>query len=409
MSVGGDRLRGSVGGDRLRGSAIETARWRVAAAGAALVGLPVEARAAAIAAACARVRAEVQRGALGDALAASSGLSVEGVRWGIESTLSILEPEALAALAAGVTRGPQAPVTVVLAGNVLTACARPLLLPLLAGVPVLAKASSKDDALARALSSALREVDARVGDACEVLSFAHGDAALDDALVRAALRDHGCVNVYGSDETVAAIEAAARAIDPGARVIGHGHGLGLCYVARDAVSEATAAAVALDVCAYDQRGCLSPHAVYVEGSSGAPFAELLHAALGEREAEMPRGAVPQEAAAQQLQWRGVAAAIGQLHASATHAVSYEGDGALRASPGYRNVAILDCPRGTAELTERAHALGGHLKALGIAGSADTMGELAGLAPYVCPVSKMQSPGLTVELDGLPVMPSVGVG
>lgn len=114
--------------------------------------------------------------------------------------------------------------------------------------------------------------------------------------------------------------------------------------------------------------------------------------------ELPRGKVPQGAAAEQLQWRGVAAALGDLHASADCAVSHEGAAALRSSPGYRNIAVYECAD-LAAMRNRLLPLGPHLKALGIAG-ADAAHALSDLAPYVCEVGAMQSPPLATALDRL---------
>ena len=135
--------------------------------------------------------------------------------------------------------------------------------------------------------------------------------------------------------------------------------------------------------------------------SGRDFARALGNALQAAEHELPRGAVPQSAAAELLQWRGVAAAIGELHRGPTWAVSYEGDAPLRSSPGYRHVSVYDCPS-RAALLERLQPLGRHLKALGAAGGAARR-ELATLAPYVCAVGAMQTPPLDAPLDGLPAL------
>ncbi|MGZ8940449.1 MAG: acyl-CoA reductase, partial [Limisphaerales bacterium] len=88
------------------------------------------------------------------------------------------------------------------------------------------------------------------------------------------------------------------------RFVGYGHKLSLAYVTRESLeknsAEKIAAALVEDVTAWNQLGCLSPHAVYVE--NGAPvrslaFAEALAKELENREVSEPRGPVSSTTAA----------------------------------------------------------------------------------------------------------------
>jgi acyl-CoA reductase-like NAD-dependent aldehyde dehydrogenase len=362
------------------------ALWaRVRSASAALQGLSVEQRVRAIASACAALRApdaELLR-----ALSASCGLSEPMTRWALETTFAVFTEDALRSLAQAARPRARA-LAAVLAGNVLTAAARPMLLPLLAGVPVVAKASSRDAALPHAIARAVSAAQPMIGMACAVATFGHGDVARLDALLAGA----DCVQVLGSDEAVASVRERLRS---GQALVARGHGLGLGVVLAESNLEDAAAGFARDVAAYDQRGCLSPHAILVEGhdARAEAFAQSLHEAL--RRA-LPRGVVPGDAAAEQLQWRGVAAARGVLHALDTHAVSCEHGAALRPSPGYRNVGVYTLAS-AAELTSRVGPFAPFLKALGVAGA---VGELTGLAPYTCAAGAMQTPPLDAPLDGL---------
>jgi hypothetical protein len=271
-----------------------------------------------------------------------------------------------------------------------------MLLPLLAGAPVVAKASSRDDALPHAIAHALCAAHPRIGAACAVATFGHGDVARLDAL----LANAQCVQVLGSDEAVAAIRERVR---PDQTLLGRGHGLGIGIVLRGVPDIEAAAAFARDVAAYDQRGCLSPHAILVEGDDARAeaFAKLVYDALASVERELPRGSVPADAQAEQLQWRGVAAARGVLHASPAFAVSCEHGATLRPSPGYRNVCVYTL-QNSAELTIRLGPLARFVKALGVAGEPDdsTTQALAALAPYVAAAGAMQTPPLSARLDGL---------
>lgn len=366
------------------------ALWsRVEQASGALQALPVEERAQAIARACTAL--STPDGALLRQLSLSAGLSEPMTRWALATTFAAFSEAALLELIRGGGRARSARgVAAVLAGNVFTAAARPLLLPLLAGVPVVAKASSRDDALPYAIARALSAAHPVLGAACAVATFSHDDSARLDALLAGA----DCIQVLGSDDAVQGVRERARS---GQTLLGRGHGLGL-GVALSPNAE-SAHVFALDIAAYDQRGCLSPHAILVQGDDRAAeaFAELLFQALARFEREMPRGSLPASAAAEQLQWRGVAAARGVLHASDTFAVSCEHGEALRPSPGYRNVAVCSL-RSTAALAERVAPFARFLKAVGIAGQGSA--ALPALAPYTCQAGLMQTPPLSAHLDGL---------
>jgi acyl-CoA reductase-like NAD-dependent aldehyde dehydrogenase len=387
-------------------ASIAALRERVRRAAVQLRALPVERRAAAIErAAGSLLDAQAPLGAeLRVALHAGTGLSPAVIEHGLRTTLQLFTQVELRALYASGSRngGPDSPpalAVAILAGNVFSAAARPVLLPLLCGVGVLAKAATHDDALPRFLQRALGAADPGIGAACAVTAWPRSNAALTSEL----LHDTDVISVYGSDDTVAAVRAAS---PPGARVLAHGHGLGAIAIARDALtSEAAArelaARAALDVAAYDQRGCLSPHFALVQAGGAVDaraFARLLAEALAELASRMPRGELPPDAGAEQLQWRGVAAAIGELHTGPQHATSYEAERPPRPSPGYRNLAVHDCADLTAARAELAR-FGPHLKALGVAGTG-ARDALATVAPYVCELGAMQTPPLHAALDGL---------
>lgn len=341
--------------------------------------------------------------ALRHELVARSGLSAPLVSWGLDTSLAAWRTEEALALFHAAPREPGEPVAllaVVLAGNVFGAPVRTLLLPLVAGVPVLAKGASADDVVARYLGKALRRVDPDVGAGAEVVTFARGELGLE-----AALLDHASlVRVHGDDDTVERVRARVGARVP---VLAHGHGLGIGFVAGDSLcDEPTARSAALsfafDVAAYDQRGCLSPHALFVErGAAVGPerFAELLADALLEVERRWPRGPLVADLAPLEMQWRGVAVARGVLFERGRAAVSYEAHHPLRPSPGARNVGVYAC-RDEHDLADRLRALGRHLKALGVAADPAARARFASLAPYVCAAGAMQTPPLSAPLDGL---------
>lgn len=85
--------------------------------------------------------------------------------------------------------------------------------------------------------------------------------------------------VYGSDAT---LEALRRDVPPGVGWIGHGHRISLSVVFASALRRGPAAvakACVRDIRPYDQRGCLSPQIIWVEGGGAAAFARSLQSTL----------------------------------------------------------------------------------------------------------------------------------
>ncbi|HEY8427151.1 MAG TPA: acyl-CoA reductase, partial [Sandaracinaceae bacterium] len=341
----------------------------------------------------------------------STGLSLPMVAWALDATLTgageaIREAARRMRPPAGAIAAPPRLSVLVLAGNVFTACVQPWSLALLSRAPLLVKASSSDDVLPRLFHAALAEVDPELADACAVVTFPGGTPALEATMLSRA----DVVSVYGSDATIASIRARLGA---GATLIAHGHGVGAGYVPREALADEESArraadAFALDVAAYDQRGCMSPHVIWIERGApvrGLELARMLARSLERLAEELPRGALSTEAGAAQLQWRGVSAAHGVLIEGDGWAVSYEGESPLRISPGHRNVLVLDV-EDDAALARAVAPLGVHLKCLGVAADRDRREAVARalpapLAPRVCEAGAMQRPSLLALADGRP--------
>jgi len=346
------------------------------------------------------------------ALAVSTGLSAPMIDWGLLTTLRTAKREDFLALlpvcASSVeprTYHAARLAAVVLSGNVFTASFRALSAPLMARVPVVAKASSRDDVFPSFFAKALLAVHEDVGRAVRVITFRGGDTRLEDAL----LSQCDVVAAYGSDSTLHEIRSRLASTTT---FVPHGHGLGVAYVPRtEAPLEDVCRRLARDVAAYDQRGCLSPHAIFVEdgGSfSSRELAEHLSVnALAVEQESLPRGELPLSCGAQQLQWRGIAAARGELFEGAAWSVALERGGSFRLSPGYRNVSVLEIPN-VESFYQRIAPLGVHLKCLGVEGDPETRNRIAEslpapLAPRVCATGRMQEPGLTSPVDGMDPM------
>jgi len=382
----------------------------------AIAAIPVERRIESIDAA-ARLLADGER-ALGrdlrTALEATSGLSSEGIAWALDSTLGAITHASLGATVELARRGATGPVssqvvprglvTVVLSANVTTAPLFALAMPLLFGNAVVAKASKRDDIVARAFVAALESVDAKLAESIDVVVFDGGDIEREDALLARA----NAVAVYGSDATSAALRARTPV---NASFLVHGHGLGVGFVARDVVRDDIARQkalldFALDIAAYDQRGCLSPHAIVVEGDAASASAfgrDLAEIGLAQLAIRMPRGPLPHSAASAQLAFRSVGIARGELFEGDGYGVSVEIDSPLRPSPGYRNVQVVACDDRTL-FSSVASGFGTHLKIVGLAGDESCARDVAStflppLAPRIVRAGTMQTPAFGAAWDG----------
>ncbi len=333
---------------------------------------------------------------LRDALVVSTGLSASVVRLGLSSSFETFTRERLRGLrhdALGWERNRTRLAAVVLAGNVFTAAARALLVPLALGVPVLAKVSSRESVFPRALSAALPQP---FRGALELCIFPGGSEEHEVALFSHA----DVIHAYGADASLLGLRRRAPA---GALFVPHGHGVGVAYV--DGFRSQDVEGLALDVAAYDQRGCMSPVEVLVkgDGAEAQRFAEALHGALGELDARLPRGSLRPEVAATQAQWRGVVVATGRLLETHAHAIAVEGETPLPPAPGARSL-LVKATSGTAAAADRWASLGASLKVVGVNRARSLDGEFPrprGSAPRVCALGEMQRPAFDAMADGRP--------
>src|SRR5436309_499918 len=156
----------------------------------------------------------------------------------------------------------------------------------LAGAAVLVKSGRDDPLSAPAFQRALAAVDPVLAATVVTAYWPGGEVAREDAaLGRAAV-----VVATGGDATLAALAPRL-----GRRLIAHGPRWSVALVGRAGAGDVDA--IALDTALHDQRGCLSPHAVYVTDDARA-FAERLAAAAARSPCSRssrerrPRGALP---------------------------------------------------------------------------------------------------------------------
>ena len=242
-------------------------------------------------------------------LVASTGLSEAGVRLALAEHLEVhASDDELEALHTKVT--PASRVHVILSANVFVGALRALLLARAAAPRVTVRPSRRDPVFATALVS-------RLGDPAITLEE-------DEP-------DEGELHVYGRDETIIAIRARTSLV-----VRGHGAGMGIAYVPRGAAVDAAAELVASDVVPFDQRGCLSPRVVFVDGDPEA-FADALAEAFTARERLVPRGALTSSERAELERWADAVVFAGTLRRGPAWAVAVAGLSAL--PPPGRHVVV----------------------------------------------------------------------
>jgi hypothetical protein len=287
--------------------------------------------------------------------------------------------------------------SVLLAGAIPMPTLLALLAPLVLRSGVLARPASRDLLTARVVADSVRARDPLLADALAVIEFDHGDPGAVAAFLAA-----DCVVATGSDATVAVVTEQTRGA-----LVTRGHRLSVAVLGDGTDAEAATRALAVDVALWDQLGCLSPIAAYVLGSPAAAqrTADALADALDHVEAELPRGLVPTEAAAQiaheraEAELRRAAGAGVVLHTGPTWTVVAEADARPRPAPLHRFVRVHPV-RDLGALEAALAPYARHLAAIGCAGVA--LPSAYG-ASRRCAVGTMQAPPLDWRQDGIGVL------
>jgi hypothetical protein len=296
----------------------------------------------------------------------------------------------------------------------------PALMSLVTGVLLrsaqLLKCATGTSFLPRLFAHSLHELEPKLAACLEIAEWPGGTLDLEEALFACA----DCVTVTGGDEAVRQVRAR---VPPRVRVLTYGERLSFAYVTREALLGAglgeVVARVVDDIVAWNQLGCLSPHAVYVEHRAAvAPeaFAERLAEGLAEREHREPRGGLsPQEAAAitTRRHFHQVRAACGAgtrvwcSPDSTAWTVVSEVDPSFYPSCLNRFIYVksVSAPE---ELLPQVDAVSGRVSTVGLAASGRRGREIAHLlarwgVPRICPLGRMQKPPLLWRHDGRPML------
>ena len=298
------------------------------------------------------------------------------------------------------------------AGTVPGVSATSMLRGLLLGSATLVKPGLGDVVLPVLLARALAEEAPRLASAVAVLYWSGGSGEHAES---AALATSDLVVAYGGDATVRSIRERLPGTTP---MIAYHHRLSVALVGRGALTQSelpdVAAALARAVAVFDQRGCVSPHAVFVEqgGEAGArELADALAQALERLNLVLPptRPAPAHASAIHQLrrtsELRRAAGENIELFAGpdASWTVVLESARELESSCAGRTVRVHPIADALS-MPDLLESVGRHLQTVGVAGLGERMEEVAAAlgevgAVRVCPLGEVPFPPPWWHHDG----------
>jgi hypothetical protein len=242
---------------------------------------------------------------------------------------------------------------------------------------------------------------------CAALRWKGGSASLDSALAEGVDR----LVVYGGDSTVVAWNRLTRGR---VRVVGYGHRVSLGLVLVGADMEAAAVGLAMDVRMYDQGGCLSPQAIFVEGDPlrarrfGLLLAEQMRMCqLGEPHRTMARSARVREAR-DMASFDTGAAVMGDDALDWTVIVRETSNWPTRAGDSVVSIVPFELTNLTAILDGKAGLWQGAAVAMSNSADRSAVRELLSRSgfSYICEPGYIQTPGISWRENNLDVLASL---
>ena len=369
----------------------------------------------------------------------ATGFSVEVLQAGLDGFFKQLNPENLQALIlqdlgslqrldtfsqthieiqerrSAWARGPELLVHIA-AGNLPNPTLFSIILGLLTRSAQFVKCARGASLIPRLFAHSLYDLEPKLASCLELAEWPGGSSGLDEALFAQA----NTLTATGSDETLVAIRSR---LSPSVRFLGYWHLVSFSYVTAESLSgygmKKLLQRTAIDVSAWDQQGCLSPHVIYVEvrgGVSPDGFAEQLADELQRHHQQAPRGPLsPEESAtiAARRAFYEVRAAhsletkMWRSSDSTAWTVVYENDPLFQLSCLNRFIHVKPVT-GLDEALRHAEAVRDHVSTVGLSASPEQAPELAlKLARWgvtrICPIGMMQSPPLTWRHDGRPAL------
>jgi len=210
-----------------------------------------------------------------------------------ESLDAMLEPFRNSALRSFGARVPSRRDVIgfIMPGNVPGAGLHEFSTALIAGSGLIVKTSSTEPLFFGAFARTIAEVDPQVGARIAVFNWSRGQTHLTEAFRTAC----DWIVAFGSDATLAGLTTAEIPATSNqskyrdTQLVGFGSRVSGALVMSEASRDSTdvANALARDITLFEQRGCLSPHHVFVEGTGARAFAAELATALDRMAAKLP--------------------------------------------------------------------------------------------------------------------------
>jgi hypothetical protein len=313
-------------------------------------------------------------------------------------------------------RGPEL-LAQIAPGNIPVPILSQIVMGLLTRSAQFIKCASGQAFIPRLFAHSLYEAEPKLGACLEIAEWKGGETECDDALFHEA----DCVTATGSDETLAAIRAK---LPSRTRFLGYGTKVSFGCVTKQALlnvkhAREIAMEAALDVAAWNQLGCLSPHVFYVEEGGGVTaeaFAEIMAEELQLLEETHPRGELSAEesaAIARRRSFYEVRAAhspetrMWASEKSTAWTVIFETDSRFQVSCLNRFIYIKPVDE-LAKAIEAADPIRDKVSTIGLACGSAQINELTlKLARWgarrICPLGQMQNPPLAWRHDGRPAL------
>jgi len=280
-------------------------------------------------------------------------LSAQGVDLALRDHLE-LEPSTSDTDALIEAAGDADYVHVLLSANVFVGALRALALAVAAAPRVTVRMSRRESVFARELLRVVEDPD--FGEPVRYAETPRLERDLDEARCE--------VHLYGHDATLVQVAAT---LPEGIRVRAHGAGMGLAVVGASANVDDAANAIAQSVIPFDQRGCLSPRVVLVEGGQerATALAHQLASSLARGAQRVPIGALSPEERAEATRYKDTCRMVGDLLEAGGGCVGLTSE-TLWVPPVGRNVHVVSCePSRAAALLSPLRSISA---AVGIAGS-----------------------------------------
>ena len=289
---------------------------------------------------------------------------------------------------------------VVLPGNILGPAVASAYCAAVAGARVVLKSARDERHLAEIVAQQFNDLGAPLAGAVQARYWPGGDAEIEAE----AFAGNSRVIVFGGDATIESVRAR---IEPPGRVVGFGDAYSIGVIGPNADMRQAARGAAIDVCMFDQRGCLSPQTIYVAGphERAILFGQALARALADVDRKLPRArpaAGEREALADLIRRLSASVLASPSHGLATltvdrrhriipsYVVAVEPLGPPRCT-GFGRVVSVRPFAAIAAVVDAVTVFGRKLDTLGVGGAVAPNETRAFGAQRVCALGEMQRP------------------